>query len=315
MRRTHNVGMITEELRWFLAVAETEHVTDAAALVGTSQPTLSRAIGRLEHRLGTRLFDRDHNRLRLNASGRIYRRHARRALEELESAQDQIATLLPPPADPLCLAAAHSLGGWLVPRLLEDYRQRSPHARVRVRQDSAAAALDQLADGSAQLAVTSPQPSPPGYGWLPLGEEPLLLAVPTGHPLARRAAEHTPDRAIRPTEPVELAELADERFVIMRQDVGLREITCRIFHRAGLTAPVAGEAGTVAEIVTAVASRQGLALVPAYAVADHPGIRLLPLSTPDAYRTAGLTWRRDHPLPPQARRFRAFAATWRPAGP
>ncbi|MFI9270819.1 LysR family transcriptional regulator [Kitasatospora sp. NPDC052896] len=297
--------MITEELRWFLAVAETEHVTDAAALVGTTQPTLSRAIGRLEHQLGTPLFDRDRNRLRLNRSGRIYRRHARRALEELESARDQMAALLPPPADPLRLAYAHSLGGWLVPEVLEAYRRQSPDAPVRVRQDSAVGVLDLLGDGSAELAITSPQPSTPGYGWLPLGQEPLLLAVPAGHPLIASAAARA----------LQLTDLVDERFVIMRQDVGLREITCRIFDRAGLTAPVAGEAGTVAEIVAAVASQQGLALVPANAAVGHPGIHLLPLSTPDAYRTTGLTWRRDHPLPPQARRFRAFAAARRPAGP
>lgn len=296
MRCAHNVGMITEELCWFLAVAETEHVTDAAALVGTTQPTLSRAIVRLERRLGTPLFDRDRNRLRLNRAGRVYRRHAQRALDELESAQDRIAALLPEPAEPLRLACAHSLGPWLLPELLAAYREHVPGQAVDVREGSAAAVLGLLAGGAVDLAVTSPQPSLPGYGWLPLAEERLVLAVPAGHPLAGRAG-------LGPSE------LADGPFVIMRQDIGLREVTCRILHQAGVTASVTAEAGTVAEILDLVAAGQGAALVPARAAAGHPGIGTAALAAADAHRTVGLTWRRGHPLPAPARIFRVLAGT------
>ncbi|MFF3109049.1 LysR family transcriptional regulator [Kitasatospora sp. NPDC057904] len=290
--------MIAEELRWFLAVAETEHVTDAAALVGTTQPTLSRAIVRLERRLGTPLFDRDRNRLRLNQAGRVYRRHAQRALDELESAQDRISALLPAPAEPLRLACAHSLGAWLLPELLTAYREHAPGHAVDVREGSAAGVLDLLAGGAVDLAVTSPQPSLPGYGWLPLAEERLVLAVPAGHPLAGRTG-------------VGLSELADGRFVIMRQDVGLREVTCAVFHRSGLTAPVAAEADTVTGILDLVAAGQGTALVPARAATGHPGVEAVPLTAADAYRSVGLTWRRGRPLPPHARTFRVLAGRGR----
>ncbi|MEE1784473.1 LysR family transcriptional regulator [Streptomyces sp. SP17BM10] len=298
--------MITEELRWFLAVAETEHVTDAAALVGTTQPTLSRAIVRLERHLGTQLFDRDRNRLRLNQAGRVYRRHAQRALDELESAQDRIAALLPAPAEPLRLACAHSLGSWLLPELLTAYRDHAPGHAVDVREGSAAAVLDLLAVGAVDLALTGPQPSPPGYGWLPLAEERLVLAVPAGHRLAGRAG-------------VGVSELTDGGFVIMRQDVGLREVTCGVFHRSGVTASVAAEADTVAGILDLVAARRGAALVPAGAVAGHPGIETVPLTAADAHRTVGLAWRRGRPLPAPARAFRVLAGRGRraprPAGP
>ncbi|MUM36110.1 LysR family transcriptional regulator, partial [Mycolicibacterium sp. CBMA 361] len=63
--------MLLDELRWFVVLAETEHVTDAAAELGVAQPTLSRALARLENQVGTPLFDRIGRRLQLNGYGRI----------------------------------------------------------------------------------------------------------------------------------------------------------------------------------------------------------------------------------------------------
>ncbi|MEV0277996.1 LysR family transcriptional regulator [Streptomyces sp. NPDC050610] len=295
--------MSMDELRWFLTVAETEHVTEAAALAGVSQPTLSRAIGRLERRLGTPLFDRDRNRLRLNDCGRVYRRHARRALEELETAQDRITALRAPVRDALRLAFVHSLGGWLVPELLGGYQRDWPDTRLTLHQESAEHVRDLLLEGAAELALTGPRPAGGQWEWLPLYEEELRLAVPAGHRLADRASAR-------------LTDLADERLIIMRQSTGLREITCQIFHRAGVTPSVALEAGEVATIAGLVGSGLGVSVVPAGGGGAPPrdDVRLIPLAEPDAFRGVGLLWRRDRPTSPAGRRFREFAARWSERG-
>ncbi|MBC3841083.1 LysR family transcriptional regulator [Streptacidiphilus sp. 4-A2] len=287
--------MTTDELRWFLTLAETEHVTDAAAVLRIAQPTLSRALQRLERELGAQLFDRDGQRLRLNDCGRVFRRHARRALDELDAAQDRIATLLTPGQDTLCLAFLHSLGGWLIPELLGAYRRQAPDARFTLHQDAATPVLALLQDGTADAVVTSPRPADPQTGWLALRDEPLLLAVPVGHPLAAR-------------DSVRLTELAHERFVIMRPALGLRQVTCEIFHRAGVAADVVAESGEITTIKGLVASGIGVAVVPAGDGGPPPaGIRLVPLADPDAFRTIGLAWRHDRPATAAGRRFRAFA--------
>ena len=74
--------MHLEELEWFVALAEIEHVTEAAAELGVSQPTLSRALARLEAQVGTPLFDRVNRRLRLNPYGQIMLEHARRSIAD-----------------------------------------------------------------------------------------------------------------------------------------------------------------------------------------------------------------------------------------
>lgn len=67
--------MHLEELEWFVVLAETEHVTEAAAELGVSQPTFSRALTRIEQKAGVPLFDRVGRRLRLVA---------RRAAEQIQ---------------------------------------------------------------------------------------------------------------------------------------------------------------------------------------------------------------------------------------
>ena len=107
-----------EELRWFVVLAEAEHMTDAAAELGVSQPTLSRALGRLEAQVGAPLFDRINRRLHLNSYGQIMAEHARRSIQEIQSASDRIAALRDADSGTVRLAFLHSLASWFVPDLL-----------------------------------------------------------------------------------------------------------------------------------------------------------------------------------------------------
>lgn len=88
--------MHVEDLRWFVALAETEHLTEAAAVLGTSQPTLSRALRRVEAAFGVRLFEREHRGLRLNPYGRIVLEAARAGTTAVDTAQQRIDALVDP---------------------------------------------------------------------------------------------------------------------------------------------------------------------------------------------------------------------------
>src|SRR5262249_16940629 len=83
-------GMRDGDYEWFVTLAELQHVTAAAEQLRMAQPTLTRMLARLERRLGVQLFDRHGRRLSLNAYGRIFYQHARRAQLELDSARRAI---------------------------------------------------------------------------------------------------------------------------------------------------------------------------------------------------------------------------------
>src|SRR5882757_11423187 len=76
-QQRENRDVTVDELQWYVVLAETEHMTEAAARLNVAQPTLSRALARLERRLGTPLFDRVNRRLRLNRYGEVDRKNTR----------------------------------------------------------------------------------------------------------------------------------------------------------------------------------------------------------------------------------------------
>ncbi|MFJ8795944.1 LysR family transcriptional regulator [Streptomyces sp. NPDC102462] len=241
--------MEIRELQWFAALAEHEHVTLVSERMNISQPTLSRAIRRLEARVGVPLFDRHQNRLRLNKYGEVFRAHALRAIAEIDTAEQRIAALIDPDAGTVALGFLHSYGTWLVPELLAGYRSHAPRTAFELRGDAADSVVDGVRRGRLDLGLTSPRPVGDDLEWVPLREEPLCLLVPAGHRLARRRS-------------VKLAELAEEAFVALQPVFGLRQITDRLCAAAGFTPHVALESTELSTLRSLVSAGLGVAVVP-----------------------------------------------------
>ncbi len=152
-RRVH-----LEELEWFVALAETEHVTEAAAELGVSQPALSRALARFEAHVGTPLFDRVNRRLRLNPYGQIMLEHARRSIAEMQSAVERIDALRNPDTGRVRLAFLHSLASWYVPEQLRRFRESAPGIAFDLFQGPAHEITQRVLGGQSDIAITSPRP-------------------------------------------------------------------------------------------------------------------------------------------------------------
>ncbi|AKS31732.1 LysR family transcriptional regulator [Mycolicibacterium goodii] len=284
--------MHLDELSWFVVLAETEHVTDAAAELGISQPTLSRALARLEDELGVALFDRINRRLQLNAYGEILLEHARRTITEMRSAAERIAAMRDPDTGLVRLAFLHSQAGSFVPDLLRRFRAQAPHVRFSLAQGAAHDLIERLAGGQADLAITSPRPE--GFRWRGLYVERLCLAVPRDHRLAARSR-------------IRLAEAGAEPFVALAPGFGLRQLTDELCAEAGIEPRVVFEAMEIPTMEGLVAAGFGVAVVPVPRPARaEPGAAYIPLAQPSAKRQLGLAWPADRPLPPAAERFAQF---------
>lgn len=294
--------MTTEQLRYFVAVAEREHVTRAAQAVNVSQPALSRALRRLEAELGGALFRREGGTLRLTEPGRGFLIHARRALAELDAGRHALDDALSPDRGTVRLAFLHTLGTWLVPVLIGAYRDQRPAVGYRLEQNGAGPMLRALQEGAVDLALTSPGPEDPGVAFVPLVTEPLWLALPAGHPFAARKR-------------VRLAEVSTERFVCVPPGYGLRATTDELCARAGFVPRVAFEGEDVETLRGLVAAGLGVSLLPlsrtpgGHVVPETPHIRV---ADRGCARTIGLAWQAGRELLPVAAAFRTFV---REAGP
>jgi LysR family transcriptional activator of glutamate synthase operon len=290
--------MTLEELRWFVAVAEREHVTAAAVQLHVSQPALSRALARVQAHVGVPLFDRDGRRLRLNRYGRLYLEHARRALAQLDAGRDELADATGASGGgTVVLAFLHTLGSWLVPALLRGFGGAHPGITLQLAQDSASEMLLALRSGSADLVLTSPRPDDPAIGWHALATEPLRLVVGPAHPLAGR-------RRVR------LVDVAEDPFVAMKPEYGLRAVTDELCARAGFTPRLAFEGDDIGTLRGLVAAGLGVALLPpphsAGAEIADPATPHLRLADRDATRALGLAWDTTRYRSPATETFRAF---------
>src|SRR3984885_9736255 len=173
------------DYEWFITLAERQHVTAAAEQLRIAQPTLTRMLARLEQRLGVELFDRRGRRLSLNAYGRIYYDHARRAQLELDSARRAIEDLTNPAVSEIRLGFLSSFGTTVVPQLIAGFTGTSPRVAFTL-QEGAAEAIGDLVESDAidaiDIGVVSPRPQQPNLAWRSLFRQRLGVAGPPDPP-------------------------------------------------------------------------------------------------------------------------------------
>lgn len=285
--------MNLEELRWFVVLAETEHVTDAAVELAVSQPTLSRALARFEREAGAPLFDRVNRRLRLNAYGQIMLEHARRSIAEMRAATERIAALRDPDTGRVRLAFLHSLANWYVPEQLRRFRESAPAIGFDLFQGPAHEITQRVLDGQSDIAITAPRPEAPGFGWRRLYVDQLCLAVPEGHPLASRAR-------------VRLSAAAGEPFVALGEQAGLRQLTDQLLAEDGVHPDIVFEATEIPSVEGLVSAGFGVAVVPIPRDGGRSKTVHVPLTNTGAKREVGWVWDRNRTLSPPAKRFVEF---------
>jgi DNA-binding transcriptional LysR family regulator len=281
-----------DDLARLLTLAEHGQITDAAAALRTTQPTLSRLLARAEHELGTRLFERDAAGVQPNPYGELVLAAAADITRRYDRLRSDLAELLDPGTGTVRLAFLNSMATSLVPRLLRGFRRQAPAVRVTLRQETGHEILRDLASGQAELAVTSPRPGEP-HGWLPVQRQRLVLVVPAGHRLAAR--QH-----------VRLEEAAGEDFVTVPAGFGFRSLLEELLAAEGVVlSRVSLEIGDLATIEGLVGAGLGVAVLPDQ-FAGVSGTVGVPLAAESAERVVGLTWRTDRTLSPAAARFLDF---------
>ncbi|WP_078888340.1 LysR family transcriptional regulator [Streptomyces sclerotialus] len=283
---------LAPRLAQFEAVARHEHVTRAAYELGMPQPTLSRAIVRLEEELGVALFARHGRTLSLSPAGRAFLASVERALSDIERAAESVRADADPAAGKVAFGFLHTLGSETVPGLLRTFRADHPKVRFQLVQTYGEAMLDRLRAGDLDLCLTSPVPDAPGLVARRLDEQKLRLVVPDDHPLAGRKR-------------IRLAEAADELFVSLEAGFGLRRITDALCAEAGFTPKVAFEGEEAETLRGLVAAGLGVALLPPPPV-PRPGVVELTVTAPRAVREIGVAWLDGHVDTPPVAAFKKF---------
>lgn len=176
----------TRELRYFVAVAEELHFGRAADRLGIAQPPLSRAIRRLEQRLGVRLLDRNRRGAALTDAGEVLLREARTVLDAAGAAARRTRRA-GDPNRPLVLVTKAGASHELLRRLLDAVASDPGAAPVEVLLCEVGEQAKLLRDGSADAALMHrPFDDLAGFDTEDLCVEGQVAILPAAHPLASR---------------------------------------------------------------------------------------------------------------------------------
>jgi len=171
------------ELEYVVAVAEELSFTRAAARLGIAQPPLSRAISRLERRLGVALFVRTSRSVQVTAEGAAFIEDGRAVLDSL-GAMVRRARAARPDRD-LVVAVRAATGSGLLAAILERCAVLPEPLRVRVKFSRTPA--DDVRDHLADAALTCATQNTTGLLAEELDEQPTVALLAPGHPLAGQA--------------------------------------------------------------------------------------------------------------------------------
>ncbi len=284
-----------QQLRYFVALAETRHFTRAAAHAGVSQPTLSKQIHALEQDLGAPLFHRATGRIELTPAGQALLPRARRILADVETARFDIDELIGVRAGRLRLGATPSLCTSLVAPLLHRFRQAHPGVRLHIDENGSRDLVPRLTRGQLDLAFI-------------VGDDPLLAC----EPILREDLVVASSAALPPLSdgPLPLAALREHPLVMFRTGYDLRDSTVDACRAAGFEPGYAAEGGEMDAVLAFVEAGVGVAVVPSLVLSGRPGLRGTPLRPPGLTRTIHLAHRRDIAPTHAAQAFRAELARY-----
>ena len=280
--KTYASAVELRHLRYFIAAAEEENVSRAALKLHVSQPALSRQIRDLEDELRFPLFQRTAKSVQLTDAGRAFLGEARDVLKRADDAIDRARAIADGGRGELHVGYAPSPTARILPTTLRAFQAQMSKVRVRLHDLSSEEMITGLRDGEIEVAilVRPTRAMLRGLRFEELARDPICLAVPPKHPLARHRT-------------VSLAEVVREPLVVFsRKDYpDYHELLDDIFAGSKSRPRIAEECDSSTSLITAVESGAGVAIVPtALACSAGPRLKLIPVSPAPTPVVLGVAW-------------------------
>jgi DNA-binding transcriptional LysR family regulator len=213
--------MTLEQLRIFVAVAEREHVTRAAAEINLTQSATSAAVAALEARYAVKLFNRIGRRIELTQAGRMFLVEARAVLARAATAENVLADITGLKRGSLRLAASQTVGNYWLPLLMHRYRASYPGITLALSIGNTEAVAAWVRDGIADLGFVEGPVDDQALSVTPVAEDELVLVVNPALPWPKH-------RSISP------ADLKAIRWVFREPGSATRALLEKAIAKAGL---------------------------------------------------------------------------------
>lgn len=278
--------MELQQLQYFLVAAKYEHITKAANSLHIAQPALSQSIKRLEAELGVKLFDRKKGGITLSDSGKLLVEELKPIMKSLDDLPEKLADTAKKQHRTIHLnVLAASV---LVTNCIIAYKAKCPDVNFRFVQSQSSTDYD--------LCITAALPRRnPAFNQMML-EEKFFLAVPA----SSRYAGY---------DEIELAEVAEEGFIMMADTRPIRRICDQFCLEAGFTPDIVFESMNFEAVRSLISAGLGVGFWPEYSwenTVSSKNVVFLPIKSPECKRDLIITYNQQFTGNPLVHDFHDF---------
>lgn len=176
--------MLSNEIRYFLAVANTGSLSAASEQLFVAVSAISRQIQRLETQVGVPLFERHARGMVLNEAGEIFASHVRKNMLDMEYALAEIKGLKAVRRTQIRVACTDGLAFTLLPTLIATFREGNPGILFDIKVASTQGVAELLRSGECDVALQFSLHAERGVEVIGSWPAPVLLVMHQTHPLA-----------------------------------------------------------------------------------------------------------------------------------
>ncbi|BDH62755.1 HTH-type transcriptional regulator GltC [Lysinibacillus sp. PLM2] len=288
--------MELRQLRYFVEVAEREHISEAAEHLHVAQSAVSRQIANLEDELGTPLFERVGRNVKLTPIGKIFLEHSVSALKAIDFAVKQVEEYLDPAKGTIRIGFPTSLASYVLPTVISAFKREYPDVSFHLRQGSYRYLIDAVKNRELNLAFLGPVPQKDEVlDTMILFSENIHALLPANHPLAKR-------------DKLNLSDLKNEPFVLFPEEYILNKVAVDACRAAGFVPKVTSEGEDLDALKGLVAAGIGITLLPDSSLNDSTPryTARVPIENPNITRTVGIIYPNNRDMAPSEQVFLNF---------
>ncbi|MEK4083956.1 LysR family transcriptional regulator [Psychrobacillus sp. FSL K6-1415] len=288
--------MELRQLRYFIEVAEREHISEAAIHLHVAQSAVSRQIANLEDELEVQLFERIGRNVKLTPIGKIFLEHSVSAIKAIDFAKKQIDEYLDPEKGTIKIGFPTSLAGHLLPTVISAFKREHPNVAFHLRQGSYTYLIEAVKNREINLAFLGPLPAKDSIlNNTILFTENFSVLLNANHPFAKK-------------DKIPLIDLRNEDFVLFPEGYIMQKLVVEACNSVGFTPKVSSEGEDMDAIKGLVAAGIGLTLLPESTFYDSTPrfTKKIPIELPNIRRTVGIISPATRNLSPSEKVFHDF---------
>lgn len=284
------------QLRYFIEVAEREHISEAAEHLHVAQSAISRQIANLEEELGAPLFERIGRNVKLTPIGKTFLEHSITALKAIDFAAKQVEEYLDPAKGTIKVGFPTSLASYVLPTVITAFKREYPDVSFHLRQGSYKYLIEAVKNRELNLAFLGPLPPKDELiDATVLFSENIHALLPASHALAKNNS-------------INLIDLRNDNFVLFPEGYILHKVAVEACKSAGFVPQITSEGEDMDALKGLVAAGIGVTLLPESSLYDStPRMTVkVPIAIPTIRRTVGVISPTNRDLAPSEKVFIEF---------